>query len=690
MENRLNFYFNGINFLLLSLFFFLLPFIFTTTTTEAFALPKLFTLAAVILIGLFVYAIKSIFEKTIRFRKSPLNFPIFLFTLAVFLSSALSVNKAESLISFTSLFFAIVLYFLILNFVRGKKEIFYLLLALFEGSVLLSLFYTLTFLKIYILPFPFTHSRLFTPMGSLLDQGIYLGLVLSLLAYYFLVLRKEREEVLGFLSKIFYKIIFAIEGLLVVAGFFLTLYSLIKLQNPPVLPLLTGFQIGFAAISQDAQRTVLSFLFGSGFGTFASDFTRFKLIGFNSDPTLWNLLFSRSSNLLLELLATTGVLGVISFVYLFVSAIKEKPRFYPVVFLLVASLLLPFSPIILTLLFAFLGIAMSLHGLKKEYYDVEIGLVTTKSGIPTIQTQEAGTTKHSRFITILISLVILGGTIFLSFYTYRYAVADVTFQNSLVFASQNNGTQAYQIESQAINIFPYNDNYHRIFSQLNLALANSMATEAKKESSPSAQVQQTVGTLIKQSVNYARNATNLSPLTAANWQNLSSVYRSLIGSGKNAEQFAIAAAQQAELLDPANPIEYITLGGLYYQLKDWDNAQQQFTTAVSLKPDFPNSYYNLAHTLEEKGNTNGALDNLEIVKNLVKNDPANLKKVNSEIELIQKGLTAAKKPAGEPSTVLPPQNPPVSLPAPTTPTPTPTPTPLKSPSPSASSSATLQ
>jgi tetratricopeptide (TPR) repeat protein len=225
----------------------------------------------------------------------------------------------------------------------------------------------------------------------------------------------------------------------------------------------------------------------------------------------------------------------------------------------------------------------------------------------------------------------------------------------------------------------YVDSYYRIYSQTNLALANSLAASVPQGASVSAQTQQTIYTLVQQSINAARQATVVAPQNTINWQNLASIYRSLIGFGQNADSFAILAGQQAVTLDPSDPQAYITLGGIYYQIRSWDKAQATFQQAITLKPDYANAYYNLGHVLEEKGDLNGALTQFQTVRTLVANDPTNLAKINAEISAIQSQIgqqqaatqTQTTQTQNAPLSVptnqtLPPQKPPVKIPAPKT------------------------
>ena len=273
---------------------------------------------------------------------------------------------------------------------------------------------------------------------------------------------------------------------------------------------------------------------------------------------------------------------------------------------------------------------------------------------------------------VIIFLAIVG---IIGYFSIPYVTSDLTFQKSLLAAAQNNGSLTYQLQAQAISNFQYRDGFYRVFSQTNLALANTLASQQSAGSTPSQTTQQNITTLIQQSINAARGAVTVAPQTYLNWQNLSSVYRGLIGFGQNAESFAIATAQQAIALDPNNPQEYIALGGIYYQMGQWDNAQSQFQIAVSLKPDYANSHYNLGHALEQKGDLQNALVQYQAVRTLVANDKTSLDQIDKEIAVLQGKAQAAVSPStnenqtlnvNKPEAQLPAQNPPVKIPAPPT------------------------
>lgn len=722
-------YLENISLSLLGLFFLTFPALFTTATTEPFVLPKQVLLAVTLLALLVTLGVKMISDGKVRLRRTPFDVPLLLLALTVLVSSFFALNRYDSFLATIPFLFAMLAYFLIVNIATSPYQRFLIATSFVAGVTLAAVIGLLSFYKLYIFPFALTKTPNFNPFGALLDHSLSLAFALPVAASFFLSSYRIRKNTLprtkqtasqsSFFKKLLAPFIairrfvihiaaflrpspvfFGLATLVLVVDLALSIYQLATGQKPILLPFATGFQTAFAAISQDAKRMLQAVLFGSGFGTYVTDFTRFKQPFFNLHPTLWSFTFFRSSSFLLELLATTGLLGFGSFLFLLARAVKtglaknglrsQNPFLLSLLFAITASLFLPFSFTMQATFFLLLSLFASFAGTNEvrdsRFFEVELQLVALKKGL--LAFSKAAPAKE-RSLTTLLPVSFLITSIVLSsvsiFYIVRYVASDVLFQKSLIAASKNSGLETYNNQVNAIQLFPYRDAYYRIYSQTNLALANSLLTSLPKDSSPSAQTQTTVYTLIQQSIESARRATTLGPASSINWQNLSSIYRSLIGVGRNAENFAIFTAQQAVLLDPNNPQLYISLGGLYYQFRQWDNAQRQFQIAVSLKPDFANAYYNLGHALEGKGNLQEALAQYQTVKSLIANadDKQNLKKITAEIEGLEKKIGTASNAASRsaslprvttkeqppleistPSATLPGRQPKVDLPQP--------------------------
>lgn len=695
-KNELLSYIQNISLFLLGVLFMTFPVVLTTITTNPIVLPKQVLLGGVVILLLVLQCVKMLTEKSVKLRRTSFDIPVILLALFAFLSSVFAVNRADALTTFVPYFFAILSFFLIVNIVKDKNSLLFLMSSIIIGSVLLSLSAVLSFFKIYILPFPATHTQTFTPLGSLVEQEIYLVVIFSMSFYYLLRLLKSKAKTRGSnaspyepsakygmtSSELTKAVSFGAASFVILMGIIVTTYSLFKLDKPLLLPIETGFQTAFSEISLDSGRIAQGFLLGSGFGTYAVDFSRWKQAAFNQDPILWNMNFFRSSNFVLELLATTGVLGLSAFIFFLIRTIKEilishqNKMLLSLLVLFVISFLLPLGFVTQTIFFIILGLFSANQGLitkaQSRFFDIELQLVTFRKGLIAMEAPHAKN-EQSLILPSFVGSILLLMVAVMGYFGIRYTVSDLTFQKSLVAAAQNNGSLTYQEQAKAISTFPYRDGFYRVFSQTNLALANTLASQSPKGSSPSAQVQQNITTLIQQSINSARAATTVAPQSHANWQNLSSIYRGLIGFGQNAENFAIATAQQSINLDPNNPAQYISLGGIYYQLGAWDQAQNQFQIAITLKPDYANSHYNLGHVLEQKKDIQNALAQYQVVKSLVANDKVSLEQINKEVEALENKTKTEINPltnanpslnVNAPAAQLPPQNPPVKIPAP--------------------------
>ncbi len=694
---------------ILAITLFLLPVFFLTNVTDFFIIPKQILIIASTLVLLIIWGVRIIAERKIVFTVNPLNLPIAIFGAAILISAFLSRNRFDSLLQTIPAVFAILLFYAVVNTVKNKRAFATILAAFVLGGAASSIIGIAYYFKFYFLPIPAIQNPFFNTFGSVIQELIYLIPILVFTLFYLgrsvgfpkFKLSENLKNDYGFFIQIF-------SFAAVAAGVALIAYQIVFLPNKPILlPYIYGFQTAFASISQDAQRFILSLLFGSGYGTFLFDFSRYKLPSFNLEQNIWNLSFAFSSSYLLELIATSGMVGALSYLAIIFVAIKTRvgknPLFTAVLVGFALSLILPFAYGSIAMLFILLGIYVSYLNISeaKKVYDVALTLIASKRGIWSFETTQDTDSRKSEStilpgVVFLLILLLAGGV---GFFSYKFIVSDLKFTESLKQAGLNNGQKTYQLEAEAIRDFPYRADYHRIFSQVNLALANSLATNIKEGTPPNAQLQQNIITLLQQAINSGRSAVIISPMTSVNWQNLSQIYRSLINVGQNADQFAIASMNQAIALDPYNPNLYVQLGGIYYQLQQWDNAQNQFQVAINLKRDFANAYYNLGHVLEGKGNLESALASYQIVRQLSRDNKANLDKIDAEIKVLEARIGEAAraqkeiKPETEqpplsistPTTNIPPQKPPVKISPPPTgaaqTTPTPSPSPSVSPTP---------
>jgi tetratricopeptide (TPR) repeat protein len=235
------------------------------------------------------------------------------------------------------------------------------------------------------------------------------------------------------------------------------------------------------------------------------------------------------------------------------------------------------------------------------------------------------------------------------YFISRAYAAEFYFNQSLVALNQNQGTQTYNLMIKSIGLNPYRESFRLNYSQVNLALANAIASKTDITD----QDRQNISALVQQSIREAKTAVSLNPTSANNWSNLAFIYRRLINFAEGADQWSITAYQQAINLDPFNPQLRLSLGGVYYSLQNWDEALRQFEISVQIKPDFANGYYNLSAVYREKGDFAKAANAMETALTLVPADSQDYQKAQEELTALKKKLgEKAEKAAETPSESL--------------------------------------
>lgn len=688
----------------------LFPVFFLTITTDFFTFPKQILIVGSSLILLILWGVKALAERKVTVLLNPLNIPVLLFAIILILSTFFSLSRQDALLQSLPVILLCVFFLTTVNFVQEKSSFMIIVISLLIGTAISAILSILANFNIFVLPFEAVKNQGFNTHGSPIQYVAFLIPLLILCgSSLFDIIKKKRVQAI---TKDFTHILQLVSVAIFTVAIVIVIFQIVtSAQKPILLPFNHGFQIAFAAISQDSQRMIQSLLLGSGYGTFSADFTRFVGPTFNS-YNFWNLTFAFSSSYVLELLATSGALGFVSFVFIFVNFIRSKARANNPLFLatlatFILALVIPFSYSLVFLLFALLALFVAHRAIEnaKGFDHVTLNLVTLRQGLFSMS-EGSGKSKENLIVPSLILAASIITAVFILFYLtgtgatprkgyVALVSSDIKFAKSFTPAALQSGTETYNLQTQAITEYPYRSDYYRLFSQINLALAANLVN-AQQGKQPTEEVQNNIILLLQQSINAARQAVTLSPFTSLNWQNLGQIYRNLIGVGQDAEKFAVASYNQSIALNPSNPGLRIELGGIYYQLKQWDLAQNQFTIATQLKPDYANAYYNLGHVLEEKGDLANALPQYQAVRQLVANDKTNAEKIDVEIKALQAKIgqaqaqadAEAKEPTddttplnvNQPQTDFPDRDPRVAIPEPPQGLPTPTPTQIPAPS----------
>lgn len=430
-----------------------------------------------------------------------------------------------------------------------------------------------------------------------------------------------------------------------------------KPDSPVLLPFSANWIIAVESLKSFKQMAV-----GVGPISFGDAFTKTRPVELNTTP-FWNVIFQTGSDMPLTLIVTIGFIGLLAWLFLLVQAIRltlitphqDKAIAVFTLSTLIVQLFLPPNLVLLTL--QTLGIIVWVVSLKSHTHHSVKDMLFQFASLRLKNQTDKELSLSPVISYVAAGFIALVSIVSLVFYLKNTA-AEYYFAKSMRALSQNQGNETYLAQQQAIKLRPYRDVYHRAYAQTNFAIANSLADKAD----PTEEDSKNVAQLMQQSIREIRIAAQLNPLNSQNWRTMAEIYRALVGSVKDAEQFSQAAYVQAAQLNPYDPSIRTDLGGLFVQLKNYDQGALLFQQSAQLKPDYANAYYNWGKTLELQERYEPAVEAYKQTLRLVEANTANpdlqqqTDQIKKDLDRAQEKLTTQQK-SGKSVEQAPPPNP---------------------------------
>jgi len=338
-------------------------------------------------------------------------------------------------------------------------------------------------------------------------------------------------------------------------------------------------------------------VFGTGVETFAYSYYWYRPREHN-DVSEWDFLYNKAHNEYLNFGATSGTVGLLSYLalaatFIFWSLkqiIKKKKKT-----ILNIALLSGFTSILVTNFFGFSVTAVSFlfflfPALSFISLHEKDDKVKENSKLDNIQ--YIGIFALLAVFVILISSVI------------RYWYADNRFALGEKFNKAGYTTQSFEKLEKAINIRPNEPTY---LDQLSIVSANLAVQAAKQEQA----------TLSSQLINTAIDASNkalaISPYNINFWKNRTRVFYKLSEINEDYNNQAITALIQASKLSPTDAKVQYNIAILYSKFGQQETAIETLEKTIELKPNYDQARYALALFYEEKGEIGKAREQLRYI-----------------------------------------------------------------------------
>lgn len=655
---------------------FLLPLVFLPSFFNPFTTAKVIVLVIGVAIALVLWLARIVYTGSFEFNQGSFDFPVFLLIVVYLLSGIYTTpNKIEAffLPGTATLFVAGGLLYFLVNQLEdeAKNKIGYIILG---SSLVVGLIYMLAVIGLFQNGgFPdFMKTRSFTPQGALLPTAI---MFLVSIPYGIGLAVKSKGQT--------QRVLAASATVLVAVALLIAVFNMISDRNNFRLASFdSSLSITFDSLKNSA-------ILGIGPSNYITAYSRFRPISSNVGDD-WSIRYTQARNFYFTSITETGFAGTFALILLLIVLFKmfnsevkvREIQKLPLVDMNVLGLALLFvvfiffpatAPEIVILMFTALALATK----SKKF----------KFGVAALaqQVHMGGDSKTSKLPALIVITPILVGIAYLMIIGAKVVSAERDYKVAIDHLTKNEGTQAYETLQKAINTNPYVDRYHATYSQINFLLANAVAK--KKDLSDADK--QTITKLVEQSIREAKATVALNATRSGNWEILGNTYRNVMPLSKDASNFAIQSYSQAVVLDPLNPNLRISLGGIWYAIKNYDVAVDTFKLAVLSKPDHANARYNLASAYRENGQVDKAIAELKAVLTLVKSDSKDYETAKKELDALESKKTSTKPAEGEnltvPPTAQPAINPQIKLPAEAapeiSPTPSATPAPTATPSP---------
>ena len=410
------------------------------------------------------------------------------------------------------------------------------------------------------------------------------------------------------------KLIFSIAALLcIVAGGAVTVWQFIPKFASSVIPLPAAWTVTLETLKHGKAAFV-----GSGVENFLTAYTAGKPLWL-STTDLWNVRFGVNADLFLHMAAVYGLAGLAAalfFAWHYLRQLSGPSAAASLVYVLCLFLVPP----TLTL------------------------LATGAVLLVLVSDQQAFSSKPLPVWAgyVLSGILLLAGAGGLYFAGRAY-LGERQYYMALVAAQKNEGTNTYNLHIAAIKTNPYVTRYHVTFSQVNLSLANSIASQANEQSKSSTsgtqsdQNTQLINQLIQQAIAEGKTAVTLNSQNITAWENLGTVYQVLMPVAQGSDAWAAAAFQKALTLDPTNPVLSLDLGGALVHEKKYDDAIAAFTQAIFVRPDYANAYYNMGNAYRLKGDMADAKAAFTKTMSLVTPGTSDYTKIQNELSSLETG-----------------------------------------------------
>lgn len=346
-------------------------------------------------------------------------------------------------------------------------------------------------------------------------------------------------------------------------------------------------------------------IFGTGPETFAYSYYKFRSAEHNLTSE-WDFLYNRAHNEFLNILATTGLVGFISYLLIILTFLIwiVKSLLRTMNYELRTMNLALLSAYLSILITNFFGFSVVVVGLYFYLIPAVIWSLIHKKSSPVLPQSITSTQIILSTGSVVVLLVVFA-------FLLRFWIADSLYARGLSYSRQEEYAMSYPYLKEAIILRGdepnYRDELSLVGSNLSLSLLeNGEATRASE--------------LIHEAVDASNFALRTSPQNINFWKTRTKMYFALSVLDESFVQSALDSILIARELAPTDPKIAYNAAVIYGHAGKNKEAIEVLIKTIDLKPDYRDAYIALSIFYEEEKQTDNAREILELA----------LKRINPE------------------------------------------------------------
>ena len=320
---------------------------------------------------------------------------------------------------------------------------------------------------------------------------------------------------------------------------------------------------------------------GTGVETFGESFYQFRPLQMNYNAE-WNFLFNKAHNEYLNFLATTGALGLLSYLLLLGSfywrSLKAVLTNHSDKLIFTAAIASTTGYLVQNI-FSFTVVPLAILLI------LNLSLLSLLKPTQLTWTWPKPVTKLLRRIAPLLVLPALIGLVVIA----NLWRADLAYGTGAGYLDTGETDRSIQILTEATQLNPWEPLYQ-------MQLAEAYAAQAVDNSKV-----QTATPAITNAVKYSNQALATSPRDLMLLRRQGTIYEQLFQLKLEFGDQVVSIRQKERQLDPTDPSVLVELGHIYLLMNNLEAAKNAYLQAADLKNDYLDPYVNLTNIYLQQG-----------------------------------------------------------------------------------------